>query len=211
MGRFEEKVLKSMHIIRFRKTKYGLKNVGASYLLNPKIISSESIVELSSDLLYLGPDFLKNRYTLLDCHISQSPHYDLIKTISEGGNLASTDYIKRFVSGKLDWRRGYKQPRDYNFFMEKFAKSTNEIEHDDYKPVLVYKLGGKYYIYDGKHRAALCALLGLPVKCLLLGNDIANANVWHYMFSIIKDDLDYSCHTEYHNKYLKELKEYGKE
>jgi|LSQX01.1.fsa_nt_gb hypothetical protein len=35
-----------------------------------------------------------------------------------------------------------------------------------YEPIVVYELDGKTYIFDGKHRAALCALLGKPVRCL---------------------------------------------
>jgi hypothetical protein len=45
------------------------------------------------------------------------------------------------------------------------------IENNSYEPVTVYYLKGKYYIADGKHRAALAALLRGYVKCEVISND----------------------------------------
>lgn len=211
LKRIKEECMKSLHIVRFYNSRFGLKNVGAGYLLGAKNYSSVVIKNISADSLFLGPDYLKDKYTLLNCPISQSPHYGFIKTIMENGDMASTDYIQRFVSGKLDWRRGSKKPRDFNYFKKMFSRSLGEIQSGDYSPIIIYSLGGKYYIYDGKHRAALCSLLGVPVKCMLVGSEIANADLWHFMFSIIKDNEEYGRHTEYHNLYLRELTGYGKE
>ena len=197
--------MKSLHIVRFYNTRYGLKNVGAGYLLGAKKYSSGVIKEIVADKLFLGPDYLKDKYSLLNRPIAQSPHFDFVKAIKENGDLSSTDYIQRFVSGKLDWRRGSTMPRDFNYFEKMYFQSLGEIQSGDYNPVIIYSLGGKYYIYDGKHRAALCSLLGVPVKCMVVGNELANADLWYYMFSIIKGNSDYSRHTEYHNMYLKEL------
>lgn len=209
--RTEEEILKRLHCVKFYYTRVGLKNVGAGYLLGANNITLGSIIEIPTDKLFLGPDYLNNQNTLLNCGISQSPHYEFVKTIMEDGDLSKTEYIQRFVSGRLDWRRGSTKPRDFSYFNRMYLLSQNEIQANDYEPVIVYSLNGVYYIFDGKHRAALCANLNIPVRCNIVGSEIANANVWHYMFSIVKGKPDFSRHTEFHDIYLNELSKYGKQ
>lgn len=203
--RIREIFFEHCNCIRFYKTCYGLKNTGAKFLLGGKRIVSEPIVELVADQLYLGPDFLKDKYTLLNCPISSSPHMELMTAINNNEELSKTDYIRRYIDGRLDWRRGNLEPKNYEKYYKKFSQSRTEIENGNYKPVVVYKLGGKHYIYDGKHRAALCSLLDVPVKCILVESDICNSDMWHYMFSIVQDNHLYSQHHFFHSSYLMEI------
>ena len=202
LHRVEEEIMKYFHCIRFYHTRYGLKNVGASFLLGGEK-STDSKEEVLLENLYLGPDYLKDEYTLLGCPISESPHYEFIKTIQEGSNINDTDYIRRYLKGCLDWRRGNIMPRNKDYFKNKFAHSLEQIKNNDYTPVVVYRQNGKYYVYDGKHRAAFCSLLGVPVRCVEVGNDFVNTGLWHYMFSLIERDTNYKKHYRFHEEYIK--------
>lgn len=201
--RVVEKVFMACNLIVFFKNKAGLKNIGANRLLQKMDYKVEDTKEIRPELLYLGPDFLKDKYTLLDCPVSTSPHFGLMKALNEKAVLRTTDYFRRFNKGTLDWRRSQVMPRSYNKFHNKYVKSQKEINDNKYNPVLVYYQNGRYYIYDGKHRAALCALMNKPVLCAVVSNSFVNTGLWHYMFSIIEKRSDYSRHNQFHYIYLK--------
>lgn len=203
--RVEEEIMKYFHCIRFYHSKYGLKNIGASCLVGgEKSIATREVIFLND--LYLGPDYLKDDYTLLGCPINESPHFAFIKAIFDGKDILNTDYIRRYLNGSLDWRRGTILPRNRDFFYNKFSLALGHVQSNDYAPVMVYSLNGKFYLYDGKHRAALCSLLGLPIKCTIVSDEIVNTGLWHYMFSLLNGNVKYSKHILFHEEYLKECK-----
>lgn len=203
--RIKEELFQKLHIFQFYYNRYGLKNAGAAQLLKGKNYTILEMKELSAEELYLGPDYMKDCYTLLDCPLVQSPHYSFMEAIDKDFDLWSTDYIKRYMKGTLDWRRGKRKPHNIHHFKEEFDVVKSKILTDDYLPITVYMLNKRYYIFDGKHRAATCAYLGRSVKCAIVSNEIANIGVWHYMFSLIDKKNEYKLHTIFHNKYLNEV------
>ena len=200
--RLEDFICKHRHLVRFYFTKKGLKNFGAYRLLGAKHINPLETIELSPAELFLGPDFLKDDYTLLGINIVNSPHFSFMRALMERQPIIKTDYIQRSFDGTLDWRRGSLKTKRFDMYNNKFIETKDVIISGKMQPVVVYKNGEHYYIYDGKHRAALCSLLELPVMCSIVGNEIAHADLWHYMFSLIKDKACYSKHTQFHNLYL---------
>lgn len=203
--RIEEIFCQKNSIVRFYKTNSGLKNVNASLLLGYHLYSKIDVRMFDVNELYLGPDFLKDDATLLGCKIIDSPHKDFMMSLHLGKPIMDTDYLHRRLNGTLDWRRGTILPKDNDFYQRVFIQKKTEVESGGYSPITVYVQGGKYYIFDGKHRAALCAILGLPINCMVVDSEIANSNLWHYMFSIIENDPSYSCHTTFHSEYLNSL------
>jgi len=201
--RIEEEVFKRLHIVRFYSKAVGLKNTNASILISYSH-SSGNIHTIDSSKLHLGPDYLKDQYTLLDCPITESPHVGFMAALMNGKPIKETDYIRRFLNGTLDWRSPLIMPKDKMRFQKKFERSLSEIQSGEYPPAVVYLQGGKYYIYDGKHRAALCALLGRPVRCMVIENDIVHTNVWNYMFQLIDGKKEYQLHNYFHKAFLKE-------
>ena len=202
--RIEEEMCKHLHIVRFYFTAEGLKNVGASQFLGALPVGTNTCIDLPANQLFLGPDYLKDTYTLLHTPILQSPHMDFVRAQRDALPIMDTEYIHRYLKGKLDWRHEMILPKDPSYFEHQFAASLTAIQGGTYPPVLVYKQGEHYYIFDGKHRAALCALLNRPVKCNIVGSDIANAHLWHYMFSLIIDNPAYKKHREFHEQFMKE-------
>ena len=200
--------MKECHIVWFYKTSVGLKNAWAGHLFGARDYTIIEDNYLPADIIMLGPDYLKDQYTLLGCPISDSPHFYLMRTINEKGNLAETDYMKRISKGTLDWRFATPIPKNFNSYYKEYHNSLEEIQRGDYRPVVVYYLNGKCYVYDGKHRAALCALLNIPVHCHIVSSEIANADLLHYMFGLINGKKDYKLHTEFHSEYMKGLKGY---
>ena len=202
--RIKEYTCERLHVVRFYTTSLGLKNINASQLLFNSFKGNHELVKIPPSKLYLGPDFLRDKYTLLDCPVSESPHIGLMAALMKGEPIEKTDYIKRFLKGTLDWRSALIMPKDKTRFQKKYECSLAEIQSGEYPPAVVYLQGGRYYIYDGKHRAALCALLGKEVRCKVVGNEIANANVWNYMFQMVDGKTEFQLHTEFHKSFLTE-------
>ncbi len=182
-------------------TASGLKNIN----MNTRVVQPETEgrekIEIHFDELFLGYDYLKDKFTLLDTPIKKSPHYDIMRKLYKGENISDCDYIKRWVSGTLDWRHGYIKPDKFDFFIEKFNQSKENIEKNEINPVLVYRLNEKYYIYDGKHRAAMCAYNEKCVPCIVIDTEHMFSGIWKDMFKKILNKKDYKKHTEFYKNY----------
>ena len=114
--------------------------------------------------VYLGFDALNDEYTLLDIKMIDSPHYYLMKTIYSGGNINESDYVNREKIGTLDGRYGLVPVDHVNLFF----KSLEMINKNEYDPAIVYQVDGRMYVFDGKHRLALCLLLHQKCKCICM-------------------------------------------
>lgn len=199
--RIEEELLLKLKKTATFKTVCGLKNIN----MNTRVIQPETegkeITVISPDELFLGYDYLKDSFTLLDTPIKESPHFDMMKRLYKGESISDCDYINRWVAGTLDWRHGYIRPKNYNFFIQRFNRSKEDIESNNIKPVTVYKLGEKYYIYDGKHRAAMCAYNKINIPCIVLDTEHMFSGIWEELFKKILNRKDYKKHTEFYKKF----------
>lgn len=152
------------------ETKVGVKNLYS--IFDPVFqTEDENVIYVRASELYLDFDALRDKYTLCDVPLGKSPHLDFLKKIDAGIDIRETDYIRRVERGTIDMR----PPRFVNnnmltFFKAKFKERKEEVSTGNYRPVSIYVMNGKYYIADGKHRAAMCALLGVDVKCIIIGN-----------------------------------------
>ena len=157
-------------IVYEKRLTFRIVNTHVGYkFINVLLIRSPFLEELTGEVhilkpeqLFLSIDYLRDKYTLLDCNIKDSPHYGLMKALLEGDSISETDYIKRARKGTLDSRflSGYV---DEDYYRENFYRRKNQIESGDQTPIKVFKVNDRYYIKDGKHRAALCSLLGFPI------------------------------------------------
>ncbi len=185
---------KRYHITHIFKTGVGVKGVYGISGGQPRICSPD-IFYLEPSELYLGLDYLKDKYTLLGREIRQSPHYLFMKAIQNKMDLSQTDYIRRYESGTLDWRIGVPKHRSFKYYYTKYQEREKEL-NNRVSPVLVYKIDNNYYVFDGKHRAALCALNNIPIACQLV-----NVELFGGSYELIKDDVEYSLHHQLHEKY----------
>lgn len=192
------KVTKRLRIFMIVDTNVGLKNLNFNLLID--IPSGGEIVYIDSNDLYLGPDYIVDKFTLLDCPLHKSPHYEFMKALSENGDIYQTDYFKRYINGKLDWRYVQNPKVDLEAcFISKFYKAKESIIRSKYAPITVYSINKKYYILDGKHRAALCALYNTRVKCRLVPADHLIGKIGQYMFQCIVSKPQFSLHKEFFN------------
>lgn len=194
-------------IIYIYQNKYGIKNFNlalVSLLDSPYVIKE---LEIDSKEIYLGPDFLKDDFTLLGTTIDKSPHLQYMKSLLEGESIDNTCYYVRKRKGILDWRRADHLLINEKYIRDKFNNRYTEIEDNNYNPVYVYTVADKFYIYDGKHRAALCSLLGKKVKCHLISNDCIFSFYGGYLFKIISKDSQYSKHNLFFQNRLKDSNE----
>ena len=122
---------------------------------------------LSPQEMFLDADYLIDRHTLVGKCILDSPHCGLMKAIMEGRPIEATEYAARAQSGTLDVRNpSYLSRTRIQRMQALFQARLDEIKNATYSPVRVYRHKDRYCIFDGKHRAALCAVMGMAVNCV---------------------------------------------
>lgn len=177
-----------MHVFRIVFTKYGLKTINVHLVRQEPRVISDIAFELDPKELFLGIDYLNDNYTLLNTSILASPHIGFINSILKGEEFSKTDYIERCQKGTLDGRRGRIRIKDFSLFKSRCNSRIKQLE--DMQPVYVYQVNTRYYIYDGKHRAALCALKGVKVKCLLVDYRFRD----NALFKVMSTENDFKKH-----------------
>ena len=165
-----DRIAKKLNVSLIYVSRKGIKSI--NQLMQSQLYFVRDKKEINAEDLFLGFDGLKDKYTLVDMCILDSPHWELMHTILREFPIEETDYYKRALRGELD-TRGPLNLNDKNLksMKGKFDKRKNEIEADCYQPIQVYELDNRYYIADGKHRAALCAMLGKKVRCDVISTD----------------------------------------
>lgn len=167
-NRFIQSFYKKHGNYKIYSSKYGIKFLGNSKFLLQNNIQNFLIdrKNLSTNDLFLGIDFLKDKYTLINTCINDSPHYYLMEALLNNINILKTDYVNRMAKGCLDERRELPEYLNKkNYFLKCFYKKKIQIEKNNIEPIKIYIVKNKFYIYDGKHRAAMHALLNKKVEC----------------------------------------------
>lgn len=175
------KICKLLFISFLYENKYGIKSTNQLSKVGVPIIIKCDVIK--PEELFLGFDGLRDEYTLVGENIINSPHFGFIKCIDEGKNVIETDYVRRYKKGCLDGRPAIKVNRkSLKRFKAIFEKRKEEISNNSYDPVRVYYFDNRYYISDGKHRAAFCAYLNKKVKCEIINSDYLNDGykLWIY-------------------------------
>ena len=182
----QRRIAKKFFFTKVYETKVGIKYVYP--IFDPSFQeTSTSVISMKAQDLYLEFDALKDDYTLCGVSLTSSPHLEFLKALQTGGKLKTTDYVRRFESGTLDMRTSRYVGKDMlTFYASKFEKRRKEVLNGDYKPVSIYKVGGKYYIADGKHRAAMCTLLGLDIKCKVVDIRYLEDSFYHWIYEKMK-------------------------
>lgn len=183
--RIIEKVFVIFDITKIYETKTGIKIINSplkNYNLNIK-----KTIYLNINDLYLGFDSLNDSYSLCDVPLEKSPHYEFMKALKNNNNIKNTNYFKRYYNGSLDGRRRRRiNNEDIKRFKIKFNMRLKEIEEKSYEPIQVYRIGEKYYIADGKHRASLCLLYYKKIKCVEISNDFLKDSIRMWMYKKMK-------------------------
>ena len=94
--------IKEKIFVKIKKSKtfnnsYGLKNINMSMRIVLPETEGREIKEIPFDKLFLGYDYLKDEFTLLDIPITESPHFDMMKKLYMGEDISDCDYIKRWI------------------------------------------------------------------------------------------------------------------
>jgi len=149
-------------ILFFSKT--GLKSINATIDYGDLVRFQKK--KLQSSQLFLFADGLIDSETLIGKNIKDSPHFDLISTIYNNKPLENCEYIIRAEEGRLDMRAA--SFYDPEFYLEKFRSQQKHFAKNKVTPLVVLPLDGKYYILDGKHRAAFFAFKEKPIDAYIL-------------------------------------------
>jgi len=144
---------------------------------------------LVPDEVFLFIDGLKDKFTHLDKPIKKSPHYQLMSDLKNGFDIEKNIYIIHATKGTLDMRDETFYPQ--TLYTKRFKTQNRAIENNQVDPIKVLPLNGKYYILDGKHRAALLALLDKKIESLIIPNlsniPLFKKTLWHIEKSELKE------------------------
>ncbi len=153
------------------RTRTGIKGFNNRFNRDPlRILDGHAKVDPA--LLFIGFDAMADAYTLLNTPILDSPHCDFMRRLLEKRDIEGSDYIRRMAMGALDERFATPiAPRRLRRFREKFELRKAELQQGKTHPATVYRVGDKLYLKDGKHRAALACLLGIPLPCRVADAD----------------------------------------
>ena len=147
--------------------RYGVKTLNIPNNVGKKTgkKTNVEVQKLDPRTLLLPYDCLKDKYTQLGTDILHSPHYALMQGCA-AGDLTGNPYVERAEKGTLDERDSYLFADAA--YIKSFRDNLESFEEESTKTIFYYEIGGKRYIADGKHRAALAAFLGKPVYGVLL-------------------------------------------
>lgn len=189
VNRVINKFAQRVRISALYSTRTGIKSI--NQLMQSRVLMEKNPFFLDASDLYLGFDALKDEYTLVGTGIVESPHYGLMEALASQSSIANTEYVLRYSKGSLDQRSAvYLTKKAKNVIVATFKARYFEVQNGDYPAVQVYCVNGKYYVADGKHRAALCAYLNKPIKCVDIGRDFLSDSFRLWIYSAMKKNPD---------------------
>ncbi len=162
---------------------------------------SEDLFDVEPSELFICVDGLKDAHTLIDTSVTDSPHFDLMKRLSEGRDIRDSDYMARKAAGILDFRQPAKpSARFVAETVKRFHDETDAIKRRNAEPVKVIKVGGCLYIADGKHKAAMRAVLGLNVSCVDATPALYDSFFLWVCRKVEKRPEEYSKHVDFFSR-----------
>ena len=207
MGKIQEmigRICKRFDISILYQTKVGIKctNQLLSSDMFKYFVAGETKYVPAKNL-WLAIDGLKDSYSLIGRPVADSPHFELMQLLQEGSDPRHSDYFRRVVDGTLDFRLAKKIGLNYIRFLRKiYSSNIDSIQTENYQAVKVFKVGDKYYIADGKHTAAMCALVGINAKCINVSLVVYDSFFWWVYQKMLKNQKSYSKHIEYFSSLL---------
>ncbi len=190
------RVCKRLDVSVLYESKAGIKclnniSVGSMH----EYLSSGGPQPLSAENLYMCMDRLKDPYTLLYTNILDSPHFELMRILRDGGDVMRSAYIQRLTRGTLDPRPPISVDRHYiRALRNTFEDKINSVRAGTYAPVQIVRVAGQYFIGDGRHRAALCALEKVSPKCIDISPVVYDTFNWWCYRKMLKDRDSYKKH-----------------
>lgn len=197
--RIINRICKSLDISLFYESDAGIKCINGAwrYSMLPYVSRGE-VQLLPAESLYMCADRLKDSYTLLNTKIMSSPHFELMQILRDGGDLSRSTYIQRLAKGTLDPRTPVRVGDQYfQVLRNKYAQMSKLIESGKYEPVQLIVVSGQYFIADGRHTAALCALKNIAPKCVDVSPLIYDSFNWCCYHKMLKNKDRYKKHVSF--------------
>lgn len=161
--------------------------------------------ELSLDDLRLGWDGLRDCHTLLGRRLVDGPHLCLMRALTGNEPLMECEYLKRIAQGTLDFRPPRPLTSRYVAGLKAvYARKITSVRDGSYAPVKLICVGGERFILDGKHTAALCASLGLGVRCVDATGAMLDSFYWWVYRKMLRSPTQYKAHIRHFETMLSE-------
>lgn len=161
-----------------------------------EVVIIKNVIGLEFDRLTPDPDFLKDKYTLIDTSVSEWPHYDLIRRLDTNLPLDDCEYIKRCQNGTLDFRKKFSISKDR--LRKVYQKKITAMANGEVFSVKVCLIDNDSYIVaDGKHSLAMAVYFDYPnINCELIQNIVFDTN-FRWIFGKIRNDKDFTKHNDF--------------
>lgn len=161
-----------------------------------EIVIIKNVIGLEFDRLTPDPDFLKDKYTLIDKSVSEWPHYDLIRRLDTNLPLDDCEYIKRCQNGTLDFRK--KMNISERRLKNKYRTSLTAMTKGEFFIVKVFLVYDNIYsVADGKHSLAMATYFNYKnIKFEVIRNTLFDTYI-RWIFEKIKNDKDFTKHNDF--------------
>ena len=166
-----------------------------------KFFEGFSVDEVRTSNLYIGFDALVDSSTLLGERLEDAPHVGLMHHLSQAEDIEHCDYVRRVRAGTLDFRpRQHVGPVQKTALAESFRKARESVESGSYDPIQVCTIDGKHYIANGKHRAALCVILGIQPICVDVSLVMFDSFYWWVYHKMKKRESVFQKHIAWFDR-----------
>lgn len=198
MYSFADKLFRRLSCTALIRTKVGIKPLNqiikSDWLNEVTII--KNLIDLEFDRLTPFPDFLKDKYTLIDTSVSEWPHYDLIRCLDNNLPLNDCEYIKRRENGTLDFRKKFSISKDR--LRKVYQKKITAMANDEVFSVKIFLIDNDSYIVaDGKHSLAMSVYFKYPNINFELIQNLAFDTYFRWIFDKIKNDKNFTRHSAF--------------
>ena len=157
-----------------------------------------TVEHIHSDRLHIGFDALVDNLTLLGTPIADSPHVDLVERLEKGQDSGDCEYVQRVRRGTLDFRSRHAGNAAFLLSLsEACQKSRTAISINESRPIQVFNVEGKHYIANGKHRAALCVVMGIEPLCVDVSLALFDSFYWWVYQAMNRQASGFRRHLEW--------------
>lgn len=193
------RVCKSLDISVLYESETGIKCLNNISVKTPhRYLASGGTQSFSTENLYMCMDRLKDPYTLLYTNLLDSPHFELMQILRDGGDVMRSAYVQRLIRGTLDSRSPISVDRHYiQALRNTFQDKISAVQDGTYAPVQIIRVAGQWFIGDGRHRAALCAVEKVSLKCIDISPVVYDTFNWWCYRKMLKARGNYKKHIQF--------------
>ena len=200
-----DKIFRHFDLLTIFENQFGIKALGKPGISEViECYPVNTIITVPANSLLLGPDNLKDNYSSLGLNICKSPYYELMQILQKREDPTYTEYMMRLSRGNLDNRKSIKiSEHQISKIQRRFNAGKKEFENGKLLPIKTLTINESIYIFDGKHRAALCSLYKSNIKIIDISPYFYDSYIKKVYDKMSSKKNVYTKHLAFYAKFFK--------